>query len=113
MQCWHCESEIPIPMRIVVDSGHGKMALLVDEGRKLLTRHVNPTDDQKADALIGEIVRNPKDPSVFGLKNHTERPWIVAFGDDVQKEVPPGRSAPLNASMKLNLGAGAFVTIES
>ena len=88
------------------------MPLLVDLGRKVLARHVNPADDQQPDAVIGEIVRNPNDPSVWGLKNHTERPWIVAFGDDAQKEVPPGRSAILNASMKLNLGAGALVTIE-
>jgi hypothetical protein len=100
-------------MRIVVDNGNGKMPLLVDEGRKLLARHVNPADDHQPDAMVGEIVRNPKDPSVLGLKNHTQRPWIVAFGDDVQKEVPPGRSAPLNAKMKLNLGAGASITIES
>jgi DNA-binding helix-hairpin-helix protein with protein kinase domain len=113
LQCWHCETEISVPMRIVVNNGNGKMPLLVDEGRKVLARHVNPADDHQPDAVVGEIVRNPKDPTVFGLKNHTERPWIVAFGDDVQKEVPPGRSAPLNATMKLNLGAGAFVTIES
>jgi hypothetical protein len=74
---------------------------------------VNPSEDQQPDAVIGEIIRNPKDPSVLGLKNHTERPWIVAFGNDVQKEVPPGRSAPLNPSMKLNLGAGSSVTIEN
>jgi eukaryotic-like serine/threonine-protein kinase len=112
LQCWHCETEVPVPMRIVVNSGLGKVSLLVDEGRKLLARHVNPTDGQQPDAVVGEIVRHPKDQAVWGLKNHSERPWIVTFGDDIQKDVPPGRSAILNASMKLNLGAGASVTIE-
>lgn len=113
LQCWNCECEIPVPMRIVVNSGTGKVALLVDEGRKVLARHAHPADEQQPDSVLGEVVRNPNDRSVLGLKNLTERPWIVSFGDDVQKEVPPGRSAPLNASMKLNLGAGAIATIES
>lgn len=110
LQCWNCDGEIPVPMRIVIDNGMGKSALLVDEGRKVFVRHVCPTEDSKE--AIGEIVRNPNDPSMLGLRNLTERPWIVSFGDGMQKEVPSGKSAPLNSSMQLNFGSGASASIE-
>ena len=111
--CWHCRVPIKIPPRLVFDHVNGSHVVLLPGGTRILRRHAEPLcDDEHGGAILGEVVPNPANPGVWGIRNLTSAPWTAQHPDGRTQEVPPQRAVPLNAGLKLHI-AGAVATIVS
>jgi hypothetical protein len=52
---------------------------------------------------VAVIVRHPKQPDLWGLKNVSGEKWVSTV-NSTMKEVEPGRSVSLNVGTKINFG---------
>ena len=102
--CWHCNKAIPVPPKLVFQQASGKHYLLLTHATKMLKRHINPSvSEADASMIIGQVVQNPANPQVWGIRNETSTPWLADFANGTTKEIPPQKSAPLNAGLQLNI----------
>ena len=101
-RCWYCQKEVSIPAKLEFTQPTGKHHLLLNRETQLLRRHIDP-GSWEGWAVIGQVVQNPANPDVWGIKNLTPTPWTATFTDGSLKEIPPDRAAPLNAGLKLNI----------
>lgn len=53
---------------------------------------------------VGEVVLNPKNSELFGIKNKTQDNWTYIKTDGTQIPVAPGRSAAIAKGAKINFG---------
>jgi len=100
LRCWHCQTEITIPPKLIF--ADGQHTLLLNKETKLLQRHIKHSSDQP-NTIIGEVVQNPQNPNVWGIRNLTEKAWTAIFPDGSHKPVEPQRAAPLKLGLKLNI----------
>jgi hypothetical protein len=77
--------------------------VLLNRKTKLFQRHIQATT-KTPNRLIGEIVQNPQNPKVWGIRNLTEKAWTAKFPDGSLKPVEPQRAAPLKLGLKLSIG---------
>ncbi|MBO7474405.1 MAG: protein kinase [Ruminococcus sp.] len=54
--------------------------------------------------IIGEVVRNKKDPSKHALRNLTQQTWNVTLPDNTVKTVDPNGIMPINKGFVLTIG---------
>ena len=47
---------------------------------------------------------NPKNPSLWGIRNMTNENWTYIKGDGTQIAVAPGKAATIAKSAKINFG---------
>lgn len=104
ISCWHCKSPVRMPPKLRFEHPSGRAYVLLSEGRTLLRRHVDPLGpDDLAGEVIGEVVRNPNNPSAWGIRNLTSSPWTAVQGDGKLLEIPQNRAVSLNAGVKVNI----------
>ncbi len=96
--CWSCRNALALPLRIEIDG----RAVLLHRHTRLCAYHVGNTWDD--DTPLGEVMPNPANPAVFGLKNLSTEKWTLERPDGSIVDVPPGRSAPLLAGNAINFG---------
>ncbi len=72
-------------------------------GVKLYDGQVSETEGD-FHKLVGEIVRNKKDPSKLALRNLTENVWNVRLPDNSVKSVDPNGVMPLIKDFVVNIG---------
>lgn len=102
INCWYCSKKLNDPVRLKLTTSSGVQNLVITKETKLLQRHINIyTEEENRNNIIGKIVQNPNNPSVWGLKNLTKEVWKVTFPDGVVKEVSYDRSVPLNMGIKV------------
>jgi len=100
-KCWRCKKSISSLVYLRV----GKDALIVlNQNSKLYPHHLVPEKPFDFSKGLAEVVVHPKDPQQWGLKNLSEKPWVVSLPDGSQKEVPPGRSVGIGNQIKVHLG---------
>ena len=54
--------------------------------------------------IVGEIVRNKKDPNKHALRNMTEQVWNVKLPDNSVRAVEPNGIVPLNKDFEITIG---------
>jgi len=103
--CWHCATPIPLPPKLVCHYANGgTYTVLLTRNATLVERHLSPaTPDEQATTALGQVVQNPANPQVFGLRNLTAAPWSTTFADGSMQEVPPQRAVPINLGLRLNI----------
>jgi len=62
-------------------------------------------DIVKAHSVIGEVVRNPSEPTILGLKNLSDRTWLATLPMGGQRRVEPGKSVRLTGGTKIDFGS--------
>jgi serine/threonine protein kinase len=98
-KCWHCKSDIPLPPRIKM----GDLNVMLTHNTKLFQYHIEPRSyDIKT--TIAEISIHPTNPKIWGLKNVSERNWLVTKTDNSKIELPPGKNLPLSNGCMINFG---------
>jgi hypothetical protein len=55
-------------------------------------------------SIVGEIVRNKKDPNKHALRNMTEQVWNVKLPDNSVRAVEPNGIVPLNKDFEITIG---------
>ncbi|MBN1920129.1 MAG: serine/threonine protein kinase [Anaerolineae bacterium] len=98
--CWACGNEVVLPPRIRI----GKQLVMLNHTTQLFPHHVNDARMYDFDVPVAEIVQNPHDPGVWGLKNLSSEKWVIIRPDASTQDVDPGRSARLQNGLRINFG---------
>lgn len=104
--CWNCKKVVKIPSKIVL--GKKKIKVPITSESKIYSHHIN--EDYDMDIVVGEVVVNPKNPALWGIRNLTTENWTYVKGDGTQIAVVPGKAAAIAKNAKIIFGAveGSF-----
>jgi len=80
--CIHCKREIPRPSVLSVK----KYNVVLFPGKKLYRCHADSNSDDY-DEVCGEVIRNPSNPQIWGLKNLSRMTWTAKLLDGSTKQV--------------------------
>ena len=83
--CIHCRVKIPRPSVLSMS----KYKVVLFPGQKLYRCHIDGGSDDYRQ-ICGEVIRNPKNPQVWGLKNLSGRQWIAVATDGATKTISSG-----------------------
>lgn len=96
VSCWYCKKDIDSPVVLELLTSCGKRNVVITKNTKVLLRHVDPyAEEEIGISVIGEMIQNPNNPSLWGLKNVTQNQWKISLADGTLREVPPQKAAPL------------------
>jgi hypothetical protein len=73
-------------------------------GTQLGVKDLPGVSPYKNDGPVAEVVSNPKDPSLLGLKNLSRSIWQIAVSQDAARSIEPGQSVSLCVGMKIDFG---------
>ena len=90
--CINCGRKIPKPPALNCHNGKYEPPLF--PGVKLYRCHVDKLSDDYCE-VIGEVVRNPKNPGVWGLRNLSDMVWNAETQDGEIRPVGRGQIAPV------------------
>ena len=95
---WNCRtlSAPPALMKI------GKNRLLLVPGQKLYSHHVYSDYDMETE--IGEVVRNPRDKRILGVRNSDRVNWTYLRPDGTQTAIAEGRSGAVVQGAAIDFG---------
>lgn len=96
--CWNCQKPVQMPASLIV----GKSRVLLKKGAKLYSHHINADFDMTT--VVGEVVQNPNNPNLWGIKNESKDNWTYIKPDGMQVPVAVGRSAGIAKDVKINFG---------
>lgn len=96
--CWGCGHTVQHPVSIVV----GKNRVLLYRNAKLYSHTIYA--DYDMDTVVGEVVQNPNNPSLWGIKNESKENWTYIRADGQQIPVAIGRSAAIAKDAKIGFG---------
>ena len=91
--CWNCGRLIQHPVSIII----GK-----NQNAKLYSHSIY--GDYDMDTVVGEVVQNPNNPSLWGIKNESKDNWTYIRPDGQQIPVAVGRSAAIAKDAKIGFG---------
>jgi len=74
------------------------------EGVKLTKADIAGLETTSSDGAVAEVVRNPANPDVLGLKNLSLKPWSATTPTGEQRQIEPGKSIKLAAGTKVRFG---------
>ena len=94
--CWNCQQAIHVPAKIVI----GKNKVLLNSDSKLTRHHIY--NDYDMETIVGSVVQNPKNPSLWGIKNEDMVNWTYEKEDGTQIPVEIGRSASIASGVKIH-----------
>lgn len=72
----------------------GRQRILLFDGAKLFGDNVE---------LLGEVVRNKLNPSLWGLKNLSSEEWSCTLPNQQEKQIAPGSAAPIFNGTKITI----------
>ena len=97
--CWSCRKEILLPPKMKI----GSTFLVLNYNSRIYPHHLDSFSDV-LDKPIAEITQNPKKPSLWGLKNLSDKNWLATKNDKSSLEILPGKSVALANNLKINFG---------
>lgn len=96
--CWNCGNAVRMPSSLVV----GKNRVLLLKDTKLYAHHICGNYDMTT--VVGTVVQNPNNPSLWGIKNESTENWTYVKPDGIQIPVAIGRSAAIAKGVKIDFG---------
>lgn len=96
--CWNCGQVVAPPVLMLA----GKSRVLLNKGTKIFSHSVCGDYDMKT--IAAEVVQNPNNPDIWGIKNETNGNWTYMRADGQQIPVAPGRSAAIARNAKIDFG---------
>ena len=89
-ECFECKRRVP--KTATLELSNYKLPLYL--GMKLYLWHIDSTLDD-VESIVGEVVSNPSDPKVLGLRNTSTNVWGVSLPDGQKKPLAPGKVVPI------------------
>lgn len=84
--CVNCG--VSIPKQRILSCKDGKYKVILFPGNKLYRCHVD-SDSDDFNEVAAEVIRNPKRPDIWGLKNLTNDTWNIVNKDRTTGKVEP------------------------
>jgi DNA-binding helix-hairpin-helix protein with protein kinase domain len=99
-ECWRCHKNVRVPPRIRIKQN----VVMLNRDSGLYAHHID--DGRKFDfsQRVAVLAQNPQNPSIWGLTNLSESPWVATFPDASVRDIEPGRSIALARGLKINFG---------
>lgn len=104
--CWSCHAPLPEPLWLVID----RRQVAVSEGSQLHGHHLFGNYDYRS--TVAEVVRHPTNPTLLGLRNHTDVTWRAHVDDDDERDVDPGRAVRMAPGVRIETGSHVVVVEE-
>jgi serine/threonine protein kinase len=98
-RCWSCSEELPTPLCLTFADHQTVMA----EGSFLYPHHTNPQQRWDFSAPVAQVLANPDQPQVFGLKNLQSTVWRAAMHGR-EMSVAPKEVIELQPGMQIAFG---------
>jgi serine/threonine protein kinase len=103
--CWNCSSPLPLPPRLLLTTSTGPHQILLTDGAPISREALGLGVKEEGDpAPVGRVVRNPANPSVWGIRNLSPATWRATFPGGQVLEIPTGKSVPLNPGTRIDMG---------
>lgn len=96
--CWNCGRTIQLPYVLAV----GKNRIALVKNARIYAHHINGHYDMET--VVGAVVQNPNNPSIWGIKNMGKSNWTYKKPDGTQLQVESGRSATIAKDVKIDFG---------
>ncbi|MBD5522798.1 MAG: serine/threonine protein kinase [Lachnospiraceae bacterium] len=96
--CWGCQNTVPVPSKLVI----GRSIILLMSTTKIYKHHIDGNRDMET--VVGEVVQNPNNPNLWGIKNLSGDNWTYIKADGTQVPVAAGRSAAIAKDAKIDFG---------
>jgi DNA-binding helix-hairpin-helix protein with protein kinase domain len=98
--CWNCQRKLRLPPRLNLG---GRRLVMLNYDTKLYPHHIqNRAYDFSSP--VAEIVQNPQNPNIWGLKNLSRENWTITTPEGLTKEVAHNKSLSLFAGTKIRFG---------
>ena len=88
--CFECKKQISKPAVLALKN----YSLPIYSGMQVYLWHVDSTLEDIA-TIAGEIVSNPQDPKILGMRNTSTYTWKINLPDGTQKPLAPGSTVPI------------------
>lgn len=95
-ECIECGKKIDVPNAIRFRT----VTIPLYPGTKILMWHVDSSQND-VDTQIGEVLRNPKNPDLFGIKNLSNLSWRINMQDGSQRPLEPGKVLPVKKGFNI------------
>ena len=95
-QCIECKKQIMVPNGIRFPM----VTVPLYPKSKIMLGHVDSFQND-VDTVVGEVVANPKEPTVFGIRNLSKVSWRVNLPDGTQKPLAPGAIVPVKTGFTI------------
>jgi DNA-binding helix-hairpin-helix protein with protein kinase domain len=97
--CVHCDVKIPRPSILTVQ----KYKVVLFPGQKLYRCHTDNDSDDYTE-ICGEVIRNPKRPQIWGLRNLSPTTWTAMAQDGTEKVIANGDVLVIAKTKSVNFG---------
>ncbi len=100
IRCWRCGKPVVTPSQIKI----GKNLVMLNYNTQLFPHHTDLDHLYDVSEPAAEVVRHPKDPRIWGLKNLTEIAWTATMPGGRTEVIEPGKSVTLKHGTRVNFG---------
>ena len=52
--------------------------------------------------IMGEVIQNPKDPTKYGIRNLSDKTWVIHLPDGSSKPLPPNQLVPVKTGFSID-----------
>lgn len=94
-QCWNCCEILKMPAILMIEG----RTVLLEHKREIYSQYVY--GDYDMSTKIGEVVRNPKNPNILGIKNLSCENWKYTRIDGTVLVVEPSRAVAVVKGCKI------------
>jgi serine/threonine protein kinase len=109
LNCSGCNSSFSYPRRLGVKQGSMPYNIPLFPGKKIYACHiVKDSDDYRA--VLGDVVMNKNNPSLWGIKNLSQDTWRIKPPAGEEREIGPGGAVPIGPGLTVNF-SGAIGNI--
>ncbi len=100
-QCYGCKNNFVLPLHLSI----GKKIIMINYNNKGITQlyphHINPDSLYDFSNPIAEVTRHPTNPSIFGLKNLSNKKWTTTTKEGSFYEIDPGKNIQIAIGTKI------------
>jgi len=102
--CWNCSSNLSLPARLKMISPR-KSVVMLNHDTRLYTCHIkNHGDSNNFSDCLAEVIKNPADPRISGLKNISGEKWHVTMPTGESLEVENEKTFRITKGVKVDFG---------
>ena len=99
-KCISCGKKIEKPLTLKISRNQ----VVMFPGKNIYNLHTKLSDDFTT--ITGEVIRNKKNPNLWGIRNLSADTWICELPNGAQKNINSNEVVPVLKDIKIGFGAG-------
>ncbi|MDR1618487.1 MAG: hypothetical protein LBS06_05495 [Treponema sp.] len=103
LKCSGCGASFSYPRRLVIKQGSMLYNVPLFPGKKIYACHIIKDSDDYRNVL-GEVVMNKNNPSLWGIKNLSTGTWKIRPPGGTEREINGGGAIPIGAGLSVDFG---------